>query len=210
MLNQCTVSNRGLIAKSTPARAARYSHLLLITALHSGMAGFSAQASEYFPISPLAQLVDSSAVASKPKAAPPSGWKTVRTITGKGDESFVSIMKTADIIKSDPDFVGLMVRCGPSRKIDVLLVIVSPLPPRSRPEITLAEGNSRFAFEGKLAAGGAAIMLPDEAAALAAGAWQAALRLSVVITNDGSEINGLVEMSGFAGAYGNLLNSCQG
>src|SRR4051812_35956254 len=100
-----------------------------------------------------------------------STWKFSRTQGDKAGESFAAIMKTAEIAQSDLDFAGLIVRCAKG-KIDVLVAVIRPLSPRSHPQVTIVSGNASQTFEASLTAAGAALVLPDEVAAFAAGKWQ--------------------------------------
>ncbi|WP_448041489.1 hypothetical protein [Bradyrhizobium liaoningense] len=141
--------------------------------------------------------------------APFSVWKFTRTQGTKDGESFAAIMKTADTTQSDPDFAGLIVRCAPQGKIDVLVALIRPFPPRSRPKVTIAaSGGGTLTFDASMAAAGAAVLLPDEVSAFAAGKWQTTASLSVVVREGDSEIKGMVALNGLRGAYHSLLANC--
>jgi hypothetical protein len=120
-------------------------------------------------------------------------------------------MKTADTLRSDIDFAGLMVRCSKA-KVDVLVVLVTPLPPQSRPQVTIdpiqAMNQTVRVFEGKMAAAGAAIVLPDEATNLAGGPWQSLPFLSLNVKEGDVAVKGVVALDGLRAAYGNLISSC--
>ena len=143
-------------------------------------------------------------------AGAPSSWKFTRTQGSKEGESFAAIMKTADTALSDPDFAGLIVRCGPKGKIDVLLAIIRPYPPRSHPQVTVkaAGSSSPQTFEASLAAAGAAVLLPEEVGALPGGVWQTTPQLTVTVKENDSEIKGVIELKGLQQAYNMLLTSC--
>lgn len=144
-------------------------------------------------------------------AAPASSsvWKFTRTQGTKDGESFAAIMKTADTALSDPDFAGLIVRCAPRGKIDVLVALIRPLPPRSRPKVTIAASSGgTLTFEASMAAVGAAVLLPDEVSAFAAGKWQTTPSVSVVVRESDSEIKGTVALTGLREAYHSLLANC--
>jgi len=140
--------------------------------------------------------------------SPAPAWKLARAKGGKEAESTVSIMKTADTLHSDPDFAGLMVRCATQGKIDVLVVLVTPLPPKSRPRITIAAGTQTRTFDGTMAAAGVAVVLPDEAGALAGGPWQRLPALAVSVEDGANRIKGSVALDGLGAAYNNLVSSC--
>ncbi|MFK4505522.1 hypothetical protein IQ17_04302 [Bradyrhizobium daqingense] len=141
-------------------------------------------------------------------SAPSSVWKFTRTQGTKDGESFAAIMKTADTTQSDPDFAGLIVRCAPKGKVDVLVALIRPFPPRSRPKVTIAASGGTLTFDAGMAAAGAAVLLPDEVSAFAAGKWQTTPSLSVVIREGDTEIKGMVALNGLREAYHSLLANC--
>lgn len=142
-------------------------------------------------------------------ASSSSIWKFSRTQGPKEGESFAAITKTADTAQSDPDFAGLIVRCAPKGKIDVLVALIRPFPPRSRPNVTIAASTGgTLTVEASMAAAGAAVLLPDEVSAFAAGKWQTTPSLSVVVKESDSEIKGLVSLNGLREAYQSLLANC--
>ncbi|MBR0931006.1 hypothetical protein JQ561_30715 [Bradyrhizobium diazoefficiens] len=142
-------------------------------------------------------------------SAPSSVWKFTRTQGSKDGESFAAIMKTADTTQSDADFAGLIVRCAPKGKVDVLVALIRPFPPRSRPKVTIAaSGGGTLTFDAGMEAAGAAVLLPDEVSAFAAGKWQTTASLSVVVKESDSEVKGLVALNGLREAYHSLLANC--
>ncbi|MCK1434932.1 hypothetical protein IVA97_07215 [Bradyrhizobium sp. 15] len=142
-------------------------------------------------------------------AAPASTWKFSRAQGSKEGESFASISKTAETMQSDPEFAGLIVRCAPKGKIDVLVALIRPFPPRSRPKVTIASATGgTVTVEASMAAAGAAVLLPDEVSAFAAGKWQTTPSLSVVVKESDSEIKGVVALNGLREAYNSLQASC--
>lgn len=145
------------------------------------------------------------------RVAAPSPWKFTRTQGTKEGESFAAIMKTADTAQSDPDFAGLIVRCAPMGKLDVLVALIRPFPPRSHPRVTITSGpgtSGAMTFEASKAAAGAAVLLPDEVGAFAAGKWQTTPTLAVTVKESDSEIKGVVSLSGLREAYNSLLANC--
>lgn len=142
-------------------------------------------------------------------AAPASTWKFTRTQGPKEGESFASISKTAETMQSDPEFAGLIVRCAPKGKIDVLVALIRPFPPKSHPKVTIASRTGgAVTVEATMAAAGAAVLLPDEVSAFAAGKWQTTPSLSVVVKESGSEIKGVVALNGLREAYNSLAANC--
>ncbi len=143
-------------------------------------------------------------------AAPTSSsvWKFTRTQGTKDGESFAAIMKTADTTQSDPDFAGLIVRCAPKGKVDVLVALIRPFPPRARPKVTITANGGGVTFDASMAAAGAAVLLPDEVSAFAAGKWQMTASLSMLVREGDSEIKGTVALNGLREAYHSLLANC--
>jgi len=130
-------------------------------------------------------------------------WRLVRTPNPQGGKDAISIMRGAELSGSDPDFAGLMLRCSET-DIDVLVVLITPLPPRAHPQI-LVEGTP---FNGTVSPPGAAIMLPAEAADLANGGWQALSQLKVEVRDDDRKIRGLVDIDGLKAAMQALTATC--
>jgi hypothetical protein len=142
-------------------------------------------------------------------AASSSFWKYSRTQGPKEGESFAAITKTAETMQSDPDFAGLIVRCAAQGKIEVLVALIRPFPPKSHPRVTLSSAaGGTLTFEASMAAAGAAVLLPDEVSAFAAGKWQKAPSLSVLVKESDSEIKGVVALNGLREAYHSLLANC--
>lgn len=135
-------------------------------------------------------------------------WKIAQSTDSLTGARIASITRTAVALKSDPDFAGLMIRCGPKQKVDVSVILIRPLPPRARPQVTITGGREQKSFRGSMAAAGAAILLPDEAEALVSGSWQRTPALTVVVKDGTDEIKGALDLTGLSAAYGNLLNSC--
>jgi hypothetical protein len=165
---------------------------------------------------PILRPITKSCVSDSQNRCPPlspvelgtSRWKLARVNGPRGGETYVSIMKTADTIRSDPDFAGLMIRCAAAGKIDVLIVLIQPFPPQSHPQVTIRSGSSFQVLKGAMTAAGAAVVLPDEAALLAQGPWQTLPSLSVSVKENQSEIKGIVILDGLREAYDLLTSSC--
>jgi hypothetical protein len=141
--------------------------------------------------------------------APAAGnWRLIRTPGPSADKDIVSIIHTADMLRSDPDFVGLMIRCQTNARLQVALVVARPFPPRARPQITIKHGQSAVDFQADVLPAGSALSLPDSAEALAKGPWQALRELSFRIQGDGVTIDGIVAIDHLAAALGILESSC--
>src|ERR1700720_3406302 len=121
------------------------------------------------------------------------GWRLLRTPDARSGRETIAVSHTADLLRSDPEFAGMMLRCN-GGAIDVVLVLVQPLPPRSRPQVTIDFEAKTVRFEATVVPPGASVRLPSEATALAAGVWQSARELSVVIETEGGKIKGIVPL----------------
>src|SRR5580704_8758076 len=98
----------------------------------------------------------------KPAAKPNPGigtWRLVRTPNPSKGGDTVSIMRTADIVKSDIDLAGLMLRCAQTN-FEVIIVLVRPLPPRAHPKVTVGTGGSGVEFTATVVPPGAEVLLP--------------------------------------------------
>jgi hypothetical protein len=121
-------------------------------------------------------------------------------------------MRTADIVKSDIDLAGLMLRCA-QNNFEVIVVLVRPLPPRAHPKVTVGTGGSSVEFTATVVPPGAEVLLPADASALASGPWQAAPELSVQIAAvEGDEpsaaVQGIIPLAGLGNAIPLLLSNC--
>lgn len=133
-------------------------------------------------------------------------WRLVRTPNPAGRDA-VAIMQTADISRSDLDLAGLMLRCGDGAT-EVLFVVVQPFRPRAHPKITVATGAKGIVFTGSVVPPGLMVLLPAEAAALAAGPWQSAKELRVLIEDAQDSVRGVIPLSGLGPALQLLQSNC--
>jgi hypothetical protein len=136
----------------------------------------------------------------------------VRTPNPAGGRPAVSVVKTADVTKSDIDLAGLMLRCGESN-IEVLIVLLRPLPPRARPKVTVTVDGKTTDFIANVVPPGAELLLPLEATALATGPWQAASGLTVEIgpvegDDQPGPIRGVISLAGLGASLPLLQANC--
>src|SRR5208283_5096496 len=91
-----------------------------------------------------------------PLAAPQTqnGWRLVRTPGPKGGADAISMMRTSDLARSDLDFAGLALHCGQAGP-EVLIFVVGPFPPRSKPKVTLGGPINEVHFEASVLPSGA-------------------------------------------------------
>ncbi len=146
----------------------------------------------------------------QPATPPPStasAWHMMRTPRQDGGRDFVSMMRTADTLRSDPDFAGLAIHCGQTGP-ELILVIIQPLPPNSRPRVTLGGPGKKIRVEASVLPSGATLLLPEEATALARGPWQAMADLPITIESGDTKIRGVVQLDGLHAALQTLSASC--
>jgi hypothetical protein len=139
--------------------------------------------------------------------APADMWRLVRTPDPVGAREAVSITRTADVAKSDLEFAGLMLRCG-ERSVEVLIVLVRVFPPRAHPKVQVSAGSATAEYTATVVPPDVLLLLPHEAAALAAGSWQAAAELAVTVEDARGSIRGVVPLTGLGGALALLRSNC--
>lgn len=134
-------------------------------------------------------------------------WQLVRTPDPTGGRDAVSIVRIADVSKSDREFAGLMLRCS-ERSIQVLIVLVRVLAPRAHPKVKLAAGSSNAELTASVVPPDVLLLLPDDASALATRAWLAATELVVTVEDEQGSIRGVVPLAGFGRALALLRSNC--
>jgi hypothetical protein len=150
---------------------------------------------------------DATSPPAKKTPATPGEWKLIRTPRPQGGGEAVSIIHTPDFIRSDPDFAGLMLRCG-DNGIEVLVILISPFPPRSRPVVTVPSAKDDVQFAATIVPPGAVLRLPDDALELANGPWQSLAELPIKVEDAGTSIRGVVPLGGLDTALKTLQASC--
>lgn len=142
-----------------------------------------------------------------PDSGAMEGWRLVRT-PGPDKNEIVSVMRTADIMRSDAEFAGIMIRCRAKSGLQIAFAVITPFHPRSHPKITVGIDHSNMQFQAEVIAPGSLIALPNEAEVLAKGAWQSAKELTVDIEGEGATIHGAVSLENLSGAVAQLQASC--
>lgn len=130
-------------------------------------------------------------------------WRLVRTPHPQGEKDAISIMRGGELLGSDPEFAGLMIRCGDD-DIEVLLVLLRPMPLRARPTATI----NGTKFEAKVVPPGAAILLPPEVTASARERWPSVPTLTFEVEEGGSTIKGRVVPDDLGPALKTLTAVC--
>jgi hypothetical protein len=146
-------------------------------------------------------------VADESKETAVSGWRLIRAKNPQGGPDAVSMSHTADITRSDLELAGLMLRCT-DKGVDLVIVVVTPFPPRARPAVTLSANNKEWRFDTQVVPPGAELLLPADAMALATGPWQSAHELAVKVSSQGQSFGGVVPIDGLAGALATLIPNC--
>lgn len=143
-----------------------------------------------------------------PETAPSSGesqWHMVKT-PGPDGES-LSMIHTPDTTRSDPDFAGFSIHCGKTGP-EYLLIIINPLPPHSRPTVTIAGSGKPISFVATPLPSGAALLLPPESKILAEGPWRTQTNVDFVIFERNYSLHGVVSFRGFSQALSELSAAC--
>jgi len=143
-----------------------------------------------------------------PDASPYDAWRLVRTADPRGGPDAVSIMRTADTGRSDPDLAGLMIRCQEKQGLGVLLGVVRPFPPRSKRNVAIGSGGVQSVFVAESTDTGTALVLPIDASAFTTGVWRSLNRLEVKISDPEADIHGMILLDGVTPAIAKLAASC--
>lgn len=146
------------------------------------------------------------AAAAAPQSPSVPGWRLLRNTNPAGGRDAVALTRAADI-SSDLDLAGLMLRCHDGRA-EVAVVVVNPFSPRAHPLVTLAASGREWRFEATIVPPGAELLLPADAAVLAAGPWQSANQLAVNISWQSTVIKGAIPIDGLANAFVTLMANC--
>ena len=141
------------------------------------------------------------------RSALPAGWHLIRTKNPNGGPDAISVSHTADIIRSDLDFAGVMLRCG-EKDIEVIVVTVTPFSPRAKPEVTVRVNAQEWRFGAQVIPPGAELQLPVEAIRLASGPWRSARELTVQVVSREQSFAGVVRIEGIGDALAALRVYC--
>lgn len=145
------------------------------------------------------------------QAMPPSrelseGWRLVTTPNGQDGRAVVSVMRTADLARSDPDIAGLTLRCM-GGNIEALLITLQSYPVRSHPKVTLKTGGVEQVFMADVAPPGSALLLRDAGVSVEK-VWLTSPELAVRIEAEGQTISGVITLAGLRSALDRLRIGC--
>jgi hypothetical protein len=131
----------------------------------------------------------------------------MRTHNPNGGADAISIMHPADTLRSDLDFVGLMIRCGETGP-EVVIVLLPALPVRTKPHVTFGKPGNENQYEANVAPPGTIVVLPSDAANLVSGSRHALGDLFIRVDVGQSTIRGAVKLAGLEAAFKALQASC--
>lgn len=140
-------------------------------------------------------------------ASPDSSWQLVRTPGPDKARDIISTMRTADMLRSDPDFAGMMIRCSDKGGFQIGFVVIAPYQPRAKLTVSVSTGNGPKDFLASAVPPGALVTLPAEASAMLP-VWTGAEQLKVEIDNQGAKVNGVIPLKGLSQALAQLQSSC--
>jgi|RhiMethySRZTD1v2_1073278.scaffolds.fasta_scaffold1184765_1 hypothetical protein len=135
------------------------------------------------------------------------GWRLLRTPNPQGGREAISMSHTADMTRSDLDLAGMMLKCG-QHGPEIVIVALTPLPPRAGPEVTISALGKEWRFAASVVPPGAELLLPGDATHLAAGPWQSAHELSVRVRSKEQSFAGIIPIDGLAAALATLSANC--
>lgn len=150
---------------------------------------------------------NSNALQRSSNSASLGGWRFVRTPNPGGGPDAVSIMRTADMSRSDIDFVGLMMRCREGR-IEAVIVLVNPLPPHLQPKVAVGKPGQEIQLEATIGAPGTVILFPGDAARLVEGPWRGLSDLFIRVDDGHNTTRGVVALDGLQAAIKMLVANC--
>jgi hypothetical protein len=135
-------------------------------------------------------------------------WPVIKAPRPNGPGDAVAIMRTADTSQSDPDLAGLMLRCGEKSKIEVLLALVRPVPPRSKRDVSINLDSAETVIPAEALPTGMALVLPIDGTIFTTGPWRELKQLSVRIHDPDGDIRGTISLEGLGPAMARLGSSC--
>jgi hypothetical protein len=153
-------------------------------------------------------LVAFPAFSQTPRPKLSGGWYLLRSPNPRGGADAVSVSHTADSTRSDVDLAGVMLRCGEHGATEFVVVVVTPFAPHVRPEIFIYANGKQWHFNAEVVPPGAELLLPADAAVLAAGPWQSAHELEVQVRSPQQSFGGVVATDGLSDALATLSANC--
>jgi hypothetical protein len=143
-----------------------------------------------------------------PATTATDSWPLIRTPHPQGGPDAVSIMRTADTTRSDPELAGLMIRCAEKSGLEAILALVRPIPPRSKRDVVVAAGTAEVLLHAEVTSAGAALLLPVETSTFTTGAWRSSKEIAVTIKDPDGDIRGVIPIDGIGPAMAKLSGNC--
>jgi hypothetical protein len=148
-------------------------------------------------------------IAPPQRQSVPSGtWQVTRTPNPHGGPDAISISKITNVIPSDQNIAGIMLRCGEGATTDVVVVLVTPLPSRTHPKVTVTAGTTTTELTASVVTPGTLVLLPEKASALLEDTWQAAPELAVSIMDGHRSLRGIIPLDDISAAIATLRSHC--
>ena len=139
-------------------------------------------------------------------AAPAQGWQPFTAPSPDGP--IYSIMHTAEALKSDPDFAGMIVRCSPKLGLQFGFALVVPFRPRARAQVTISVSASQtHRFGATVLPPGSIVLITTDAELVARALTSSSGDVSVLIEGDHT-LHGIVPLHDFRTALASLRAHC--
>lgn len=139
-----------------------------------------------------------------------SDWRLVPPINAQAD---AALTRTPDLLRSDPDLAGLMLRCG-ADGLTVIVVVVQPYAPGSHPRVSLDVGrdaspDANTHFDARINDYGNALQLPPGATGLLQQVRHEQSEMAIDIVSGDTRMRGVVPLAGMKAATESLPQRCR-
>lgn len=135
------------------------------------------------------------------------GWRLLRTPSPAGGSDAISITHVADLARSSPELAGLMLRCDLGH-VEALVVLITPLPPRAHPHVTIAAGDDAISLTADMVPPFTSIRLTSGATDAITRVWRARPELSLRAEYEESKVDGFILLAGLPAALQTLNAQC--
>jgi hypothetical protein len=123
----CNSSSLADVALAVPLVATPFDH---VSARHVHEArNWTSSVTREVPCGALAQLTSPSS--QQPSTNVEDGWRLLRTPDPRGGRDSIAVSRTADLLRSDPEFAGMMLRCTGGEIETPLCAGATPVAPQS-------------------------------------------------------------------------------
>lgn len=140
------------------------------------------------------------------------GWRLVQIPRPPTGAILPALLEVADLDRSDPGLIGMMVRCSEKpgeNDLVPVFIIAEPLSPLATPQVTLQASGPDVVLEGHVIPTGAGIWLPLDIRAQILGPWRNSPELHVAIKNEATTIRGVIRLTGLFEGLNQLGANCQ-